>query len=272
MHKHDHNHFGTSTSIFGHRNALTANKIEEIAKSGIEYIEIGALQEQHINLYDEERINELARAINKFGLKVWSLHAPFCALAMDDADTRQEGIRKLKRAAVVADRFEAKYVIVHPGRDVPSVDRERELKWMVEGTLKALEDIPERINLTVETMVKESLGSPPDEMRYIMDELPEERTGVCLDTGHVKLGNDIHDYMNKFKNRIYTVHLHDNKGIKDDHFRPGRGTLDWPKVLETLRGTGYDGPLINEGDGDNLEDPIAAKAQSFVDHMGKCCV
>ena len=195
---------GVCTSVFGHRDALSAGKLRDLSVTGIDWIEIAALQTEHLDLFDGERVDGLVAAVEALGLKVWSLHAPFCGLAMDDADTRADGLRKLRQAVAVARRFGATAVVVHPGRDVPSVDRRRELAWMREGTARAADDLPAGMVLAVETMGPRSLAGPAEEMLEVLGELAADRVGICLDTGHVNQGADPAEYAGAVAGRIGT--------------------------------------------------------------------
>jgi len=241
------NSLGICTSVFGHRHALTAAKVRRLEDTGIEWIEIAALQTQHLNVFDERRVDELVAAVAESPLKVWSLHAPFCGIAMDDADTRADGLRKLLQAARVAERFGAGCIVVHPGRDVPSVDRRREVQWTRDAVAGALGSMPQGVKLALETMGEKSIGGPSQEMLGILDGFEPAQVAICLDTGHVNQGGDVIAYARAVAGRITTVHLHDNYGDHDDHALPGEGNLDWPAVLAALRAAGYQGPLICEG-------------------------
>jgi len=238
---------GVSTSIFGHRDALTPGKLETLAVTGIETIEIAALQDMHVNLWDEETAHELLRYLSGSPLKVWSVHAPFCGFCMDDADTRADGVRRMVRTAVWAERFGAECIVVHPGRDVPGVDSDREFRWAVDYIKRALDIMPERIVVALETMERDALGGPPEEMLRLMEQLPAERVGICLDTGHVNLGFDVAHYIEAMSGRIVSVHLQDNNGRADDHLLAGDGQIDWPDTLAALRCAGYSGVLMSEG-------------------------
>ncbi len=259
------NSFGICTSVFGHRHALTAAKIRRLEATGIEWIEIAALQAQHLNVFDERRVDELVAAAAESPLKVWSLHAPFCGIAMDDADTRADGLRKLLQAARVAERFGAGCIVVHPGRDVPSVDRQREVQWTRDAVAGGLDSMPQGMTLALETMGKSSIGGPIDEMLAILEGFDPARSGICLDTGHVNQEGDVIAYTRAVAGRIATVHLHDNYGDHDDHALPGEGNLDWPAVIAAMREAGYLGPLMGEC---GLENATAEEtAEEYVRRM-----
>jgi len=238
---------GVATSIFGHRMTLTPGKLSRLSGTGIRWVEVAALQEQHLNLWDEERLKEIEDAFHDLPFKVWSLHAPFCAVAMDDGETREEAVRRVVRAGEVARRFGARCVVLHPGRDVPSKDRQRELLWTVENVSRALEKMPDRVLLALETMGRESLGGPPEEMLFLLDKLPSDRVGVCVDTGHIHTSFPVAPYIRQMKGRIVTVHLQDNMGEADNHLLAGSGTIDWVCTVAALKEAGYCGPLVSEG-------------------------
>jgi sugar phosphate isomerase/epimerase len=37
------------------------------------------------------------------------------------------------------------------------------------------------------------------------------------------------------RNRIVSLHVHDNHGLKDEHLWPGDGSIAWPAVAEGLK-------------------------------------
>ena len=256
---------GVCTSVFGHRDALTGGKLDQLAETGVEWLEIAALQTEHLNLFDGRRVDELVAAVEALPLRVWSLHAPFCGLAMDDPDTRADGLRTLRQAVAAARRFGATAVVVHPGRDVPSVDLRRELAWMREGIARAAEDLPPGVVLAVETMGPRSLAGPAEDMLEVVGRLPADRVGICLDTGHVNQGANPAEYAAAIAGHIVSVHLHDNGGDRDAHALPGEGNIDWPACLAAIHRAGYRGPWMSEAGSDTLSP--AETATEFVRRM-----
>jgi len=250
-----HNALGVCTSVFGHRLALSPAKLASLVETGIPWIEISALQTQHLNLFDAERVHELVRSLKTMPIRVWSLHAPFCGLAMDDHDTRADALRTLQQSARVAARFGAHRVVVHPGRDVPSVNVARELDWLVAGLAQAAEDLPPGMMLALETMGPQSLAGPAEDLLAVIRQLDAARVGICFDTGHVHTGADPAAVAPLFAGRIVSVHLHDNHGDRDAHALPGEGAIDWPAVVAALRDAGYAGPWMSEA-GDERLGPV----------------
>ena len=50
----------------------------------------------------------------------------------------------------------------------------------------------------------------------------------------------------KFKDRIFAVHLHDNDKSDDLHLMPFDGTIDWNKLLTDLKNAHYEACITLE--------------------------
>ena len=81
---------------------------------------------------------------------------------------------------------------------------------------------------------------------YIIENIDNKNVGICFDSGHCHAHfKDEFDF-NKFKNRIFAVHLHDNDQSDDQHLLPFDGTIDWNKTIKKLKDNNYNGPITLE--------------------------
>ena len=81
---------------------------------------------------------------------------------------------------------------------------------------------------------------------YVIDNIKNDNVGICFDSGHYHAHfNDELDF-NKFKNRIFAVHLHDNDQSDDLHLLPFDGTLNWNETIRKLKESNYEGPVTLE--------------------------
>jgi len=78
-------------------------------------------------------------------------------------------------------------------------------------------------------------------LKEYFDRYSPEFMGFCFDSGHANLNGNMEQVM-QFKDRLIVTHLHDNKGVKDDHQYPGWGTIDWKKVTKWLKECRYRKP------------------------------
>lgn len=81
---------------------------------------------------------------------------------------------------------------------------------------------------------------------YVIENIKNKNVGICFDSGHYHVFfNDELDF-SRFKNRIFAVHLHDNDKSDDLHLIPFHGTLNWEKVIDSLKECNYNGPVTLE--------------------------
>ena len=68
---------------------------------------------------------------------------------------------------------------------------------------------------------------------------------ICYDTNHL-LGEESHAFAERFAPYIANIHVSDYDGVDERHWMPGRGIVEWPKVIDILMRSGYDGPFMYE--------------------------
>ena len=93
----------------------------------------------------------------------------------------------------------------------------------------------------------------------------DPRIGICIDIGHTtRDGADPSVDIEKYKERIYDIHIKDvDKPTKEGKtIEMGRGIIDIPKVVATLRKINYSGKCSLEFEKD-MNDPIAGIAESI---------
>lgn len=89
-------------------------------------------------------------------------------------------------------------------------------------------------------------------LEYLFDNVDNENIGICLDVGHshCHFGDEFN--FERFKNKIWAVHLHDNHGmiedisLRDEHLLPFDGNVDWEFYAKKLAESGYVGSVTLE--------------------------
>jgi len=246
---------GVSTGI-AYRHGID-HVLEPIKEAGFDLIEVSTAP-QHVNLDHHGALKSLAGRIRDHGLRVHSLHAPFghdVNLTSPDSGQRQAAIERLTRAADALEILGGGIYVIHPGGEDQRWIWERELRLAlsVEGLGKIHEVCKaRRLLLAVETPLPHLLGGQLNDFAWILDHLPAEGTGVCIDTSHCALGGFLFDALARFSGRLVHVQASDNRGTFDDHLPPGDGIIDWERVVLTLRNGSYEGAFLLEvsGNGD----------------------
>ena len=81
---------------------------------------------------------------------------------------------------------------------------------------------------------------------YVIENIKNDNVGICFDSGHCHAHFNDDFNFNRFKNRIFAVHLHDNDQSGDQHLLPFDGTIDWNNLINELKESNYDGPITLE--------------------------
>jgi inosose dehydratase len=92
----------------------------------------------------------------------------------------------------------------------------------------------------------------------------DQRIGLCIDVGHVqRIGQDPSELLSRYKNRLYDIHMKDVSGAtaNDSPVEIGRGIIDIPKVIKTLKKIKYKGIVAFEYEKDE-NDPLPGLAES----------
>jgi inosose dehydratase len=93
----------------------------------------------------------------------------------------------------------------------------------------------------------------------------DSRIGICIDIGHsTRDGQEPSTDILKFKSRIYDIHIKDvDKATKEGKtIEMGRGIIDIPKLVDTLRKIKYSGSCSLEFEKD-MKDPLPGIAESI---------
>nr|QGJ83125.1 putative xylose isomerase [uncultured Proteiniphilum sp.] len=93
----------------------------------------------------------------------------------------------------------------------------------------------------------------------------DARMGMCLDIGHnLRYGSDSIADLKRYSSRVFDIHLKDvTAPTKEGHaIELGRGIIDFPDFVKTLRKVGYKGALSLEYE-KNMRNPFTEIAESI---------
>lgn len=89
-------------------------------------------------------------------------------------------------------------------------------------------------------------------LEYIFNIIKSNKLKFCYDSGHENCRTPEVNCLEKFGDKLVALHLHDNNGKfsaaknPDEHILPFTGTIQWEKVMQNLKRTGYRGQLAFE--------------------------
>ena len=233
-----------STHLFLNQR-LHPGLLEHAELAGAQAIEIFAAR-QHFDYTSREHVAELAAWFRSNTLEPFSMHAPLYpdremgrsgAPAVNvlhpEKSRRIDAMDEMKRALETAEHIPLRNMVVHLG--------DRDDAWSqrtIEHAITALEHLgafarPLGVRLLVENLPGEV--ATPEHIVTILEMGHLNNIAICLDLGHAHITVGVAEAIGTLGTRIATVHVHDNKGVKDEHLWPGDGTIDWPTTVEALK-------------------------------------
>src|SRR5215813_6210707 len=261
--------------IVNHR--LTTAWLDKLWNAGIPAVEIFCAR-QHLDYHNKAQIDELAHWFADSPMKLHSLHSPMYS---DDCSgktgpnavititettkaKRVTMVDEIKRALEVAEDVPFRYLIQHMGVTDEEYDEHKldaafnaldELRVFAKqrGVEILLENIPNRL-------------SSAERLVHFL-ELTHLDLHFCFDLGHANLNEGVAPAFHIMRDRIRSLHVHDNNSVVDSHQFPylkAGGTIDWRKAMELLRSRSEQYPLMLEVKEDaEMGNPLEAVLRVF---------
>jgi D-psicose/D-tagatose/L-ribulose 3-epimerase len=132
------------------------------------------------------------------------------------------------------------------GKIVAMADADTEWGWAVENIRDIAKHAAKygiRIGLEPLNRFETNFLNRHDQALKLADDVNESNVGVCIDAFHINIEeSDIYQAIRNTGPRMVDFHVADN-----NRRPPGEGTLDWAKIIATLKESGYtEGPLTVE--------------------------
>ncbi len=169
-----------------------------------------------------------ASVLDRFDLR-YTIHAPTADgnIAESFEPIRRASINVLRETAEIADAAGAEKLVIHPGFCLDQTGWEASISALYRS-IQDLGILQEEFSVR---FVMENLGSmdccffqSPKIVRIIR----AAGLGLTLDVGHANLTGTLDAFLQEKPDHF---HLHDNKGISDEHAACGTGTVDFSSVL-----------------------------------------
>jgi sugar phosphate isomerase/epimerase len=187
-------------------------------------------------LYSEKDMNLYRQVVESFGLKCQDVHgsdAPGIKIGASDQGARKEFIQLLENRIQFCSAMGGDAVVVHPPKEASDLNK----------SLEVLESVrPHCEDLGIVLAIENCFPSDDKILKHCFERFPPEFVGLCYDSGHANLNKNSDELMN-FSGRLKVLHLHDNKGVVDDHQPPFFGTVDWQRVMRWVDQSGYAKPV-----------------------------
>lgn len=224
-------------------------RIEVLPRHGIEAVEIFCTP-RHLDINDADEVQAAGMALRELQIEQVSVHAPSNVgdLSAFDEVHREDCMLSCQRALDAAMLMGAQTITFHP-TGIDGEMTEASERWpALRETLQELSGYAEDrdIDIAIENFPKPLFGSNPVELYEKLVELNLDNVGMCLDIGHAFVGGYLPGMLEKMGEKVFSVHVSDNRGTVDEHLPPGQGNIRYESVFEGLQSIGFDGPLVFE--------------------------
>jgi sugar phosphate isomerase/epimerase len=189
-------------------------------------------------LYSRWEIDQIAGWLENCGLQLLDLHAsvgPEKTWSSTLEYERKSGVELVANRIDMAARLDCEVIIMHtPGEPDDPAAKETYLDPL-RRSLDELEPIAreKKVRIAVENGDFRTL-------RRLFDTYPPDYLGLCYDSGHGNMIPDGLDHLDSLKDRLISVHLHDNDGEGDQHNLLFTGTVDWSRLAAIMASSGYE--------------------------------
>ncbi len=231
--------------------------LDGLVRAGAQAIEIFASRGHLDYANRRQHVKEIAEWFHNSGVPLNSMHSPMFSgyewgrdgapplnIASPDRKTRVEAMDEIKRALEVAEQVPFRFLIQHMGTPAETFDDAKADACMT--SVEHLRAFAKPLGVTVllENIPNE-LATPEKIMEFLhlarLDDV-----GVCFDLGHAHVMSNVPEAFAILKDRIRSVHVHDNPGDRDAHLWPGEGTINWAEAISLLRSAPLEPSLVME--------------------------
>lgn len=191
-------------------------------------------------LYADIEIDQIRQWLDEFGLQLNDLHA---SAGIEKrwlspvAYERLAGVELVQNRIEMAARLGSNVIILHMPV-APTAQPALQSFWdAVRRSLEAFQPFAcqRGVRIALENLTDGNFAT----VRQVLGEYPPEFVGLCYDSGHGNITGDGLEQLEPVKDRLISLHLHDNDGIGDDHLPLFAATVDWLKLAGIIARSSY---------------------------------
>jgi len=262
----------TSTSVFGMR-PLERGDLELLRDSGIRHIEL-TMRAAFTGPGDRRQIDMLAQVVADGLLTVHSGHAGWSTqldISSPNDMARETAIAHATDCIETLARLNARLLVLHPSWHPIEPGTETERIRLARQTVLQLTPVARKcgLRLAPEVLAPPCVPCNAEQMLQLLDGVDPEWVGCCYDVNHGNLRAEPASDIRALDRRIIHFHVSDNDGIKERHWMPFAGCVDWRGIMAAIRDIRYTGALNFEvgmapfTDGTTIEHTLAERREVF---------
>jgi len=180
-------------------------------------------------LYSRWEIDQIKKWLEDYGLQLLDLHGSAGReknWASEQEYQRLAGVELVKNRIEMTAYLSSDVTIMHVPGDPDSAP--------IRKSLDELEPFASERNVRIAIE-----NGNFEAVRKLLSEYDPDYAGLCYDCGHGNMIPDGLDHLEAIKDRLISVHLHDNDGKSDQHKLLFSGTVDWERLARIMARSAY---------------------------------
>ena len=228
------------------------DEINTVARLGFDYLELAMDPPMaHYSILSANS-SAIIRALKDNGLGLVCHLPTFLSTADLTESLRRASVEEMRQSLRVAADLGAKKAVLHPsmavGMGAYVLDTVKQFAYEFLGIMV---NAASQLDMTIcleNMMPRNMLGVEPDDFAELFRALPTLK--LTLDTGHANIGapegDRLQELIRQFGHRLGHLHFSDNRGYRDDHLPVGKGSVNFNRLLQGIKATGYNDTLTLE--------------------------
>jgi sugar phosphate isomerase/epimerase len=205
-------------------------RIELIKEAGYDYVMLWWDDEVFPRFIDRR---DLIKIVNSYGLKLDNVHLPFDNknfLWNENSEIRLRQTDLIKQWMNECKNSGAEKIVMHTTHGGNLVLNYKFGFESFNSIIKEADNIKLKVALENTQMFEYT--------DFLLKEFDSKYVGFCYDSSHDFVnGQSCGEILDKWKDKLFAVHLSDNDGICDRHWIPGKGHVNWSKIINLLKQT-----------------------------------
>ena len=205
-------------------------RVEQIKKAGYDHLMLWWEDESYPKHIDRR---DFIKIVKSYDLNLDNIHLPSEGIntLWSDGMDRIKKVDEIRKWMDECKESGAETVVLHPTNGIGITLNNSMGYKSFEKIVYEAEDIKLKVAIENTRML--------NYLEFIFEEFKSDFAGLCYDSSHDFInGQSCGDILEKWKHRLFCVHLSDCDGIDDWHWIPGKGIVDWNKII----------PIIKESD------------------------
>jgi sugar phosphate isomerase/epimerase len=191
-------------------------------------------------LYSKWEIDQIKKWLNDFRLKLLDLHAS-AGIEKSWGSLREyerlAGVELVKNRIYMAANLGTDVIHLHIPKEPESETEKKLFQTHLRKSLDQLKTFAKEHNVRI--ALENLVGQNPAMHQKLLSEYDPSFLGLCFDSGHANIDDMGFELLDSHKDRLLSIHLNDNDGVKSLHDLLFSGTIDWSRMATVIAESSY---------------------------------